>query len=332
MREANSSKLKGKNYLRRLCFSVCLLTFAISLSPSSAFAQSSDQNFPTHVTGNEINGFIKARSLGDGRLTTYFYLFEGSQGDIFINVATKNFSGDIDVFTINDLRPLTKMVMYADGGTSETGRLIYLRQPARMLLRIEGRTPNDDAAEFRIKFAGSFVALAPDKYAPPPTVTKQSAVSGQQPAAKTSASKSEPSGGETGNDENPKTEDPKPSTEDTVYENKSAKVTVKPVKPPPAKRTTTTRTRSTKPKSTTQKPKPPAEKASTETSRAKPDPAPDPLANIKLVIVFKNGETLAQPMTEILRFSFDRGTLTVIEKTGKIEKYQISAIAKVTIE
>jgi hypothetical protein len=54
---------------------------------------------------------------------------------------------------------LTKITIYADASDSETGRVIYLRQPAKLILRIEGRTPNDDPANFRIKFAGSFVPL-----------------------------------------------------------------------------------------------------------------------------------------------------------------------------
>ena len=38
---------------------------------------------------------------------------------------------------------------------------IYFRQPQKVILRIEGRTPNDDPAEFQIKFAGNFEAAVP---------------------------------------------------------------------------------------------------------------------------------------------------------------------------
>ena len=113
-------------------------------------AQSTSQNFPTPVTSNEISGTIRARDLGDARLTGYFYVFNGSQGDIFINVVTKNFNGDIDVFTADNLRPLTKIVVYADTADNETGRVIYLRQPEKLILRVEGRTPDDNPATFRI--------------------------------------------------------------------------------------------------------------------------------------------------------------------------------------
>ena len=142
------------------------------LGSISNFAQSSDQNFPTPLTTNEIDGTIKARDMGDPRATTYFYAFDGGQGDIFINAVTKNFSGDIDVFTVDTMTPLAKMVVYAGDGPNETGRLIYLRKPERLILRVEGRTPNDDAATFRIKFGGSFIALAAQKQEEAPTVAK----------------------------------------------------------------------------------------------------------------------------------------------------------------
>ena len=133
-------------------------------------AQSSDQNFPTPLTTNEATGVVKARDLGDPRLTTYFYAFDGGQGDIFINVVTKNFTGDIDIFTADAMVPLAKMVVYADTSVSETGRLIYLRKPERLLLRVQGRTPNDDPASYLVKFGGSFIALAPQKEIEGPTV------------------------------------------------------------------------------------------------------------------------------------------------------------------
>ncbi len=121
-------------------------------------AQSINQNYPTPIVSNEISGKIAARDIGDSRLTAYFYTFDGTQGDVFINVVTNNFNGDIDVFTADNLKPLTKITIYADDTDSETGRVVYLRQPVRLILRIEGRSPNDDAATFRVKFAGSFAA------------------------------------------------------------------------------------------------------------------------------------------------------------------------------
>ncbi len=121
-------------------------------------AQSTSQDFPTPVTSSEISGSIKARDIGDSRLTTYFYTFNGDQGDLFINIVTRNFTGDLDIFTIAGLRPVTKIVVYANDSENETGRAVYFRKSEKLLLRIQGRSPNDDAASFKIKFAGSFVA------------------------------------------------------------------------------------------------------------------------------------------------------------------------------
>lgn len=140
-----------------------LISLVILTLTLGAFAQSRDLSFPTPVTTNEISGTIRARDIGDSRSTSYFYTFDGDQGDVFINVVTKNFSGDIDVFIASSLVPLTKMVLYADSGSSETGRVIYMRKSERLVLRVEGRSPNDDPAAFRIKFAGSFIALKEQK-------------------------------------------------------------------------------------------------------------------------------------------------------------------------
>lgn len=137
---------------------VSLAALILFFGVATADAQSTTQDLPTPVVSNEISGTIKARDLGDSRITTYYYAINGEQGDLFINLVTHNFTGDIDVFTINGLKPVTKIVVYADYGDVETGRAIYLRKAERLLLRVQGKTPNDDPATFRLKFAGSFVA------------------------------------------------------------------------------------------------------------------------------------------------------------------------------
>ncbi len=149
-------ELRITNYGLRIAKILCFLCVFSGLV-FSIKAQSINQSYPTPITSNEISGKIPARDLGDARLTTYYYTFDGNQGDVFINVVTVNLNGDIDVFTHDNLRPLTKITVYADASNNETGRVVYLRQPVKLILRIEGRTPNDDAATFQIKFAGSFV-------------------------------------------------------------------------------------------------------------------------------------------------------------------------------
>lgn len=152
----------------RHCFAAANICLAAGIL---VFGQSTDQKFPSPISTNEITGKIPARDIGDARLTSYFYIFNGSQGDIFINVETVNLNGDIDIFVVEGLRPLTKIAVYAGGEPTETGRVVYLRKNEKLLLRIEGRSPNDDEARFRIKFAGSFEpiqgGLAESENAPP---------------------------------------------------------------------------------------------------------------------------------------------------------------------
>ncbi len=157
--------------MRVLRLSIPLLSIVLSLvAIEAAVGQSTNQTFPTPITSNEISGTIKARDIGDARLTSYYFQFDGEQGDLFINVVARNFTGDIDVFTQNGLRPLSKIVVYADFGESETGRVIYLRKPEKMILRVQGRTPGDDPATFRIKFAGSFLASTQSEPGAEPTL------------------------------------------------------------------------------------------------------------------------------------------------------------------
>jgi hypothetical protein len=76
-----------------------------------------------------------------------------------------------------------------------------------------------------------------------------------------------------------------------------------------------------------------AETAASETkAKAKGERPVDPLANVQLVILFKNGSKIERPLPEVSRFSVDRGVLTVVSKSGHIGKYQMVDVTKVTIE
>lgn len=152
--------MKIKHLIYNSVFTLRLGVFALMFFSGISQAQSINQSYPTPITSSEISGQIVARDIGDARLTSYFYTFNAAQGDVFINVVTKNLNGDIDIFTADNLRPLSKITIYADASDSETGRVIYMRQPAKLILRVEGRSPNDDAATYRIKFAGSFAPAA----------------------------------------------------------------------------------------------------------------------------------------------------------------------------
>lgn len=289
--------------------------------------QSGDQNFPTPITSNEISGTIKARAIGDSRLTTHFYAFDAGQGDIFINVVARNVSGDIDVFSADGLRPLAKMVLYGEDGTVENGRLIYMRKPERLLLRVEGRTPNDEPATYQIKFGGSFVALLPSKEEEPPTIADNK--NDQKNIDVNSVGTVTP----------PKSK-PQPKPKSTpltgarkaVASNNRAKSegpTRERVKPivvvedyPGTSETGTTRTPARV------EPKP----SNRPVSKKPSPPKPDPLANVRLVILMKDGGVIERSFGEVKRFSFDKGVLTVVGKDGKITSYSLLDVDKVTVQ
>lgn len=351
-------------------------TIAVVIAVCPIAAQSTNQDHPTPVTTTEINGSIKARDIGDARLTSYYYQFDGDQGDLFINIVTRNFTGDIDLFTLNGLRPLTKIVMYADFAETETGRVIYLRKPEKMILRVQGRTPGDEPAMFRIKFAGSFVAST--MQAPPgepelPTLTAKNE-SGIRvnsvgtiveviPKATPTPVPTEVPANVDERSDVPQaervSEKPQEAPEkkaDTPEETPEKKVEVvvtdtlpekKEIAAPPTARRTTRGRRRTPPKATTPAetsekpletadatPKPPV----TRTRRGRPPakaiepPAPDPLEKVNLVIQFKDGARIERPMSEVLRFTVDKGILTVVSKDGSIGRYSILDVLRVTIE
>lgn len=283
---------------------------------AGASAQSSDQNFPTPVTASEIRGTIRAREIGDSRLTTYFYAFGGEQGDVFVNIQSRNFNGDIDIYTADDLRPLTKIVLYADAGVTETGRIVYLRKSERLLLRIEGRPPGDDPASFVIKFAGSFVALAPSDVPDGGAAPKVS--SSDIDGVRLNSAGAVDQGSE------------RQKPVDRVDEASARETETKPEKTLTLKKEVPK-----KAETTAQRPKPPAAAKTVAppkvivTSKI----PPDPLASIRLVIELKDGSTFERPMNEVLRFSTEnRGLITVITRDGKVVRFQLTNVAKVTIE
>jgi len=311
--------------------------------PTLVLAQSTTQDFPTPVTTNEIDGTINARDVGDARLTTYFYTFNGTQGDLFINVNSQNFNGDIDVFTADGLDPVTKIVMYADSSVNETGRVVYLRKPEKLILRVQGRTPGDDPATFRIKFAGSFLAAADTGREEPalPKVTAENETGIKVNSVGTIVEVPKKTEVAKANEEPPaapeekKVEEEKPaeiSGEKAETKRKKVEVVVtdntKPEavakKAPPVR---TVRPRRTPPKRTVT-----ATKAAPPEKTPPKEKAPDPLENVHLIIEFKDGKRIERKMSDVFRFTVDKGILTVVSKDGTIGRYNILDIVRTTIE
>ena len=352
-------------YKKKSVFALWFLVFGLWIIPFyssiETFAQSTNQNFPTAVTSNEISGTIKARDIGDARLTSYFYVFNGNQGDVFINVVTKNLDGDIDIFTADNLRPLTKIRVYSDNPDGETGRVIYLRQPLKLILRIEGKTPTDEPATFRIKFAGSFqpvAAVAETDESKQPEV-KSSAETDVRVNSVGTIIEVKPKPKPTPKPEIAKVEkeEPKKSDDETEPEKEVTETAIKEepekveeTKKPevvvteniPAKKDDSeTKTdenvaeKETPKKETTKKevkPKKPRTTAKTEKKSEIAPVDPSQLADIRLIVDFKDGRKIELPMSGILKFGVDKGILTIIAKDGSIGRYSILDIAKITVE
>lgn len=310
-------------------FLFCILHFTFCLAFTNA--QSTDQSFPTAITTNQISGTIAARDIGDSRLTTYFYIFGGGQGDIFINVVSKNLDGDIDVFTANGLKPLTKIRVYSDTSDNETGRIIYLRQPEKLILRVEGRSPNDEPGTFQIKFAGSFLA---EKV---PTKTEKT----DAPQVKTE-NQGEVRVNSVGTIIQPK---PTPKPIETPAKTETAAEKKVEEKTEVAEQEETQETiKKEEAKPVTAKAKPslvvvitdnlelPGEENAAEKTEETPKKEINPLENIKLIVIFKNGTKIERPMSEILSVNVDKGILTIIHKDGTIGRYSILDVAEFTIK
>jgi hypothetical protein len=358
------SKTISKSVLRKVFGSFLL---AVAMSCAAAYGQSTSQDYPTPVSTNELSGSIKARDIGDPRVTTYFYNFNGNQGDLFINVVTKNLNGNIDVFSAEGLRLLTRILVFADVADNETGRVVYLRKPERLILRVEGRTPNDDPATFQVKFAGSFQAVSGDNapvepklpdikaentsgiqvnsagaiiaVRPKPTPTEVARAEKVEDRTAAEEKRAEPV------DETVKRATPEGNPEET----KKTTVVVednipKPTAEPKARRTTGKAPRRTAPakKSTAKSRTEVAEKTEKETARnaspestenaKKNEKAVDPLANVNLIVEFKDGRRVERPMSDVFRFTVDHGSITIIRKDGKIDRFPIVDVAKVSVE
>ena len=158
MREKLENRLR---LLRCVALLACVLATCVS-----AAAQSSDLNFPTPVVTNEIEGRIAPRDLGDPRLTSHFYTFGGTQGDLVLTVESVNLDGAVDLFMLAGLRPLTQFTLYATGGALNVTKTVFLRKEETLVLRVRARTPNDAEGTYRLRLSGTFqpstnVAAAP---------------------------------------------------------------------------------------------------------------------------------------------------------------------------
>jgi hypothetical protein len=307
---------------------------------STAFGQSSDQSLPTPVLANEINGRIAPLDLGDPRATRHYYAFEGSPGDLLVTVDSKNLNGDVDVFTAITFRPLMKTTLYASSQSGEVTKGLYLRSRQIFILRIEARSPNDEAGTYHLRFGGTFAPF-----------------SGGIPVAETTAPQ-EDSGSKSGDSnrlssvgatlprpvvETPAPTEPKVSETEKPAEDAAAKKTTptastKPARP--ASRNSRSRPRPVRPKPTKPEPakteaaKAEETKKETETAKTETKPATQetPLAGAHLIIESKDGTKIDRPMATVRRVVVEGGMIVIVLKTGRIERVPMASVNRMAIE
>jgi len=346
-----------KSLVRLACLLLLLSPLALHVA-----AQSTDIAAPSPVRTNEVAGTISARDLGDPRVTDHFYAFTGTPGDVLITVDSRNFNGDIDVFTFTGLQPLLKFTVYA-GSSSAITKSIYLRKQEDLILRVEGRTPNDDEASYRIHFGGSFAPLtsAPwlseNENATTPSVTGSTAKKGRRvssvgaridepPPEVAEAPTPEPtpeSRTTAPAEAAPKTAAVKPKTGNSRVRRPPARSGTK---PPPAETAKAEETAKNESEA-----KPPAEDTETEktppvrrrptrkptTARTtKPTPAPTPAqepeeSGPRLLIETNDGTLVDRYMSTVRRVTVENGQVVVVGRDGKIQRISLASVVRMTI-
>lgn len=338
---------------------ISLLAVLLAAVTVRVTAQSSDQSLPTPVLANEVEGNIAPLDLGDSRLTRHFYAFEGTPGDLVVTVNTRNLNGDMDIFTALTFRPLIKISIYANTNAPEVSKSFYLRAKQILILRVEARTPNDEAGNYRIRFSGAFAPFSGGIPVAENTEEKTEVASKRsgtrrvtsvgatiaEPPSETPAAKPEPSPATVTVTEKPAAE------KETRTTPRSARA-----RPPrststarnPPRRTTPTRTKPVAPKTETartetEEPKKETgereeksavstpEKPATEEKPAAQEPlAPQPGA--RLIIEEKDGTRIDRPMSTIRRVIVEGGQIVIVLKTGRIERIPMSNVARMAIE
>ena len=354
--------------LNRL-FVAALVAAAVCALATSTFGQSTDQSLPTPVLANEINGRIAALDVGDPRATRHFYAFAANAGDLLVTLDTKNLNGDVDVFTAITFRPLMKTTVYATTQSAQVTKGIYLRGHQILILRVEARTPNDDAGTYHIRFGGTFEPFSggipvAENTEPAESSTEKvganrlssvGATIPRPPAEVTETAAAKPSPEKPAEKTSVETEAPKKETEKPATPAASRRTTARgprrgarsaPAKRPPAEKNpeSTARTETESPKveaPKTETPKvteekgAPAEKTSEPTAPAeKPKPqeiSPLPVGT-RLIIEEKDGTRIERPMTTVRRVVIEGTTIVIVLKTGKIERISMSDVSRMSIE
>lgn len=309
----------------------------------TVFAQSSDQELPTAVLTNEIRGRIVPLDLGDPRLTRHYYAFEATPGDLLITVNCRNLNGDVDIFTAVNFRPLTKISIYANTILPEVTKSLYFRTRQILILRVEARTPNDDAGVYRITFGGTFQAFSGGIPVAGPTEEAADSSPGgrenkrlssvgatiNEPAAKVKEEVKTPEvAAETPPEEKPAPrKTPAPRRTNT---NRSGRRPTRPAPPKPAPAETAKAKTAERPSEENK-----AASGGEEKSEAKPPtekPATQEIGGQHLIIERSDGTRTDRPMSTVRRVIVEANAIVVILKTGHIERIPMSLVIRMAIE
>ncbi|MDX6529177.1 MAG: hypothetical protein QOH41_1467 [Blastocatellia bacterium] len=352
-----------KVQFRKLLLIALAMPIMLGVFAGITRAQSSDQNLPTPVLANDINGRIAALDLGDSRSTRHFYAFEGNPGDLLITIDGKNLNGDIDVFTAVTFRPLTKTTLYANSLSGEVTKGIYLRAHQILILRVEARTPNDEEGSYHIRFGGSFApfsggipvaenskpqedsarpnsggrrlssvgaTIAQPTIETPPATAEAKTVENEKPADDTAtANKTTPSSAVKGRPTRP------------AATARDSRRRTRPARPKPAPsdteaaKTSGVRTEASQPESAKKEAGAAGEEKTTNSEKAeaaKSNPQELALPGAHLIIESRDGTKIDRPMSTVRRVVVEGGMIVIVLKTGRVERVAMSTVARMAIE
>ncbi|MFN2453959.1 MAG: hypothetical protein ABR577_07020 [Pyrinomonadaceae bacterium] len=317
---------------------MCVLTIS-----GAVFAQSTEADFPTPITANEISGKIAARDVGDPRLTRHFYLLSATPGDLLITVESGNLNGDVDLFTLGSLRPLSKVSVYAGDAATRATKSIFLKERQQIILRVEARSANDGDGLYRIRFEGSFEPLSGASLASNVPSTPMPEVSSGKGGVRVTA---------TGARIPEEVKEPIAEAKSPVPETPAATVaTTQPsapaTAPPTAARVVkpivvprrAPRTTSAPPASSARpRPASPTVRRSASRPPAKPAtakpavPVPSVAASPRLIVELRDGAKTERFMTTVRRVTIDNDQLVIVGKDGRIERQPLLNVLRFTIE
>jgi hypothetical protein len=334
-----------------LARTACWIVLLLASYTGGAWAQSTDVAWPSPIRTNEVMGTIAARDLGDPRLSDHFYAFTGAPGDLMITVDSRNLNGDVDVFTFSGLQPLLKFTVYA-GNSSPITKSIYLRKQEDLILRVEGRTPNDDDAVYRIYFGGSFVPitsgpLAEHEEATQPALALGAPAKGGRRVSSAGARIEEPriEVAERLAPEPTPVESPEPKAAAskparTSRTRRPAPRRTRPTQPAQPEETVAKREAGSKPPAKISEPetKPPVKerrptrRSTAERRAARPPDIQEPEdTGPRLIIETNDGTLVDRYMNSVRRVTVENGQVVVVGKDGKIQRIPLASVVRMTI-